>query len=196
MVRFFLHTGLRYRLIGVRLHRKVLSWRLWMLFRMRWVRRSIRQKLLGIIILEHSEPEVGLWEVSPGRYWETRLRPHTGESPGCLAKRKLSGRWRNVAITPPTAPAGNKCNRLLTIVEVPHCVFGATSWSLRAAKRKRHDYSACSPRSSLRMRIASSTRVRKILPSPIFRASGVGNGLDHLVHHVVREHHFQFHFRD
>lgn len=58
MVRFFLHTGLRYRLIGVRLHRKVLSWRLWMLFRMRWVRRSIRQKLLGIIILEHSEPEV------------------------------------------------------------------------------------------------------------------------------------------
>jgi hypothetical protein len=65
MVRFFLHTGLHYRLIGVRLHRKVLSWRLWMLFRMRWVRRSIRQKLLGIItILEHSGPQVGFEDIA------------------------------------------------------------------------------------------------------------------------------------
>jgi hypothetical protein len=36
-----------------------------MLFRMRWVRRSIRQKLLGIItILEHSGPEVGFGEIA------------------------------------------------------------------------------------------------------------------------------------
>jgi len=66
MVWLFLHTGLHYRPIGVRLHRKALSWRLWMLFRIRWVRRSIRQELLGIIaILEHSGPEVLLWEVEP-----------------------------------------------------------------------------------------------------------------------------------
>ena len=65
MVWFFLHTGLRDPLIGLRLHRKALSWRLWMLLRMRWVRRSIRQKLLGIIaILEHSGPEVGVGAVS------------------------------------------------------------------------------------------------------------------------------------
>ena len=81
MVRFFLHTGLRYHLIGVRLHRKVLSWRLWMLFRMRWVRRSIRQKLLGIItILEHSGPEVGFEEIATdlpeARLWTaSRLFP-------------------------------------------------------------------------------------------------------------------------
>jgi hypothetical protein len=51
MVWLFLHTGLRYTLIAKRLHRKALSWRLWMLFRERSVRRSIRQKLVGIIAI-------------------------------------------------------------------------------------------------------------------------------------------------
>ena len=59
-----LHTGLRHRLIEVRLHRKALSWRLWMLFGMHWVRRSIRQKLFRIIaIFEHSGPEVLMREM-------------------------------------------------------------------------------------------------------------------------------------
>jgi hypothetical protein len=74
MVRFFLHTGLRYGLIGVWLHRKVLSWRLWMLFRMRWVRTSIRQKLLGIItILEHSGPEVGFGATTPSGEFQSEV---------------------------------------------------------------------------------------------------------------------------
>jgi hypothetical protein len=65
MVWFFLHTGLRCRLIGVRLHRKALSWRLWMLLKLHRVRRSIRKKLLGTIaIREHSGPEVRCEEIA------------------------------------------------------------------------------------------------------------------------------------
>jgi hypothetical protein len=118
MVWFFLHTGLRDPLIGLRLHRKALSWRLWMLFRMRWVRRSIRQKLLGIIaILEHSGPEVGVGEIAvdfpQSRFWiascrhpckslsrgnavlltrasEERAHPH---SPASAARNCASRRW-------------------------------------------------------------------------------------------------------
>ena len=61
----------------------------------------------------------------------------------------------------PMAPGG--------VVPTPVVSTDRTSTS----SRTRHGYSACSPGSSLRMRIASSTRVRKILPSPIFPVRAV-----------------------
>jgi len=71
-----LRTGLRYRLNEVQLARKVLSWRLSMLFKVPWVPKFHPPKVIQetSLLRSHSPYEVRLEEIC-----EARLIPETGQ---------------------------------------------------------------------------------------------------------------------